>query len=394
MKPGSTLVLGETDPDLARSSSRGSRRRSWSATATSESRATGSRTVGGSSASRRPSARYTDVLLSLHGAHQADNAAIALAAAEAFLGRPLGARDRRRGLRRSARSPGRLEVVGHQPLVLLDGAHNVAGAHALAAALRDEFPSAPRTLVIGLLREKDPREMLEAFGVDVVRAPRLLPAAEPACPRTRGCCRCGDRSSASTPSGCRSSTSSPTRCARDALARRQADEQVVVTGSLYVVGAARLRSVRTRTRRRVACRRPMSESTGRSCSASPMRSSAASSARSSRRLERKGLRLVAMELRQIDTELAGRHYDEHRDKPFFGELVTFITRGPLVAMVVEGGPDTWKVVRGLMGATNPREAAPGTIRGDLALETGRTSCTAPTARSRPSARSRSSSPTS
>ena len=88
------------------------------------------------------------------------------------------------------------------------------------------------------------------------------------------------------------------------------------------------------------------------------------------RLERKGLRLVAMELRQIDTELAGRHYDEHRDKPFFGELVTFITRGPLVAMVIEGGPDTWKVVRGLMGATNPREAAPGTIRGDLALETG------------------------
>jgi nucleoside-diphosphate kinase len=89
-----------------------------------------------------------------------------------------------------------------------------------------------------------------------------------------------------------------------------------------------------------------------------------------RRLERKGLRLVAMDLRHIDTDFAGRHYDEHRDKPFFGELVAFITRGPLVAMVVEGGHDTWKVVRGLMGATNPREAAPGTIRGDLALETG------------------------
>ena len=88
------------------------------------------------------------------------------------------------------------------------------------------------------------------------------------------------------------------------------------------------------------------------------------------RLERKGLRIVAMDLRRIDEDLAGRHYDEHRDKPFFGELVAFITRGPLVAMVVEGGPDTWKVVRGLMGATNPREAAPGTIRGDLALETG------------------------
>src|SRR5574341_2124675 len=88
------------------------------------------------------------------------------------------------------------------------------------------------------------------------------------------------------------------------------------------------------------------------------------------RVERKGVRIVAMDLRTIDADLAGRHYEEHRDKPFFQELVTFITRGPLVAMVLEGGPDTWKVVRGLMGATNPREAAPGTIRGDLALETG------------------------
>jgi nucleoside-diphosphate kinase len=88
------------------------------------------------------------------------------------------------------------------------------------------------------------------------------------------------------------------------------------------------------------------------------------------RLERKGLRIVAMELRIIDADTAGRHYDEHREKPFFGDLVAFITGGPLVAMVVDGGPDTWKVVRGLMGGTNPREAAPGTIRGDLALETG------------------------
>jgi nucleoside-diphosphate kinase len=88
------------------------------------------------------------------------------------------------------------------------------------------------------------------------------------------------------------------------------------------------------------------------------------------RLERKGLTIVAMELRQIDDDLAGRHYAEHEGKPFFGELVSFITRSPLVAMVVEGGPGTWQVVRNLMGATNPREAAPGTIRGDLALETG------------------------
>lgn len=87
------------------------------------------------------------------------------------------------------------------------------------------------------------------------------------------------------------------------------------------------------------------------------------------RLERRGLRIVAMELRQIDEVLAGRHYDEHRERPFFGELVAFITRSPLVAMVVEGPDDTWQIVRTMMGKTNPRDADPGTIRGDLALET-------------------------
>jgi nucleoside-diphosphate kinase len=89
-----------------------------------------------------------------------------------------------------------------------------------------------------------------------------------------------------------------------------------------------------------------------------------------RRLERRGLTIVAMDLRRIDTDVAAVHYAEHDGKPFFADLVAFITRGPLVAMVVEGGPDTWQVVRTMMGATNPREAAPGTIRGDLALETG------------------------
>jgi nucleoside-diphosphate kinase len=87
------------------------------------------------------------------------------------------------------------------------------------------------------------------------------------------------------------------------------------------------------------------------------------------RLERRGLRIVAMELRTLDEDLAGRHYEEHREKPFFGDLVAFITRSALVAMVVEGPEDTWQVVRTMMGATNPLNADPGTIRGDLALET-------------------------
>ena len=86
------------------------------------------------------------------------------------------------------------------------------------------------------------------------------------------------------------------------------------------------------------------------------------------RLERKGLSLVAAELRQISAETAGVHYEEHAEKPFFGDLVAFITRSPALIMVLEGPKDTYKVVRGLMGATNPAEAAPGTIRGDFGLE--------------------------
>jgi nucleoside-diphosphate kinase len=87
-----------------------------------------------------------------------------------------------------------------------------------------------------------------------------------------------------------------------------------------------------------------------------------------RRIEAKGLKLVAAELRTIDVETAGRHYAEHEGKPFYGDLVAFITRSPSLLMVVEGPEDTWKVVRTLMGVTNPRDAAPGTIRGDLAVE--------------------------
>ena len=86
------------------------------------------------------------------------------------------------------------------------------------------------------------------------------------------------------------------------------------------------------------------------------------------RLEAKGLRLAAAELRTIDADTAGRHYGEHQGKPFYDDLVSFITRGPALLMVVEGPEDTFKVVRTLMGATNPKDAAPGTIRGDLAIE--------------------------
>jgi len=85
------------------------------------------------------------------------------------------------------------------------------------------------------------------------------------------------------------------------------------------------------------------------------------------RFERRNLSVVAAELRTIDRATAEQHYGEHSDKPFFGELVDFITRGPAMLAVIEGPEDTWKVVRAMMGATNPRDAAPGTIRGDLGI---------------------------
>jgi dihydrofolate synthase/folylpolyglutamate synthase len=183
-----------------------------------------------------PGASYPEVLLSLHGAHQADNAAIALAAVEAFLGRPLQ-EEIVADVFGTVRSPGRLEVVGHQPLVLLDGAHNVAGAHSLRVALGEEFPAAPRTLVVGLLREKDPAEMLEA--VEVTACGHVV-CCRPPSPRAL------DPelvAGAAIDAGLDPDRVEVVDAVADAVARAVElagpGGQVVVTGSLYVVGAAR-----------------------------------------------------------------------------------------------------------------------------------------------------------
>mgnify|MGYP001195401445 CR=1 FL=1 len=85
------------------------------------------------------------------------------------------------------------------------------------------------------------------------------------------------------------------------------------------------------------------------------------------RLERKGLRIAAMKLVQVTEDLAGRHYEAHREKPFFRSLVEFITSCPIIAMVLEGR-NSVDVVRQTMGQTDPAKAAPGTIRGDLAMD--------------------------
>ena len=85
------------------------------------------------------------------------------------------------------------------------------------------------------------------------------------------------------------------------------------------------------------------------------------------RFELKGLKIVAMDLRTLDADTLARHYEEHVGKGFYDDLVAFMSRGPVVAMVLEGPQDTWEVVRTLVGATNPRKADPGSIRGDMGI---------------------------
>jgi nucleoside-diphosphate kinase len=85
------------------------------------------------------------------------------------------------------------------------------------------------------------------------------------------------------------------------------------------------------------------------------------------RIEAKNLDIVAMDVRTLDLDTLAKHYEEHVGKGFYDDLVEFMSRGPVVAMVVEGPEDTWEVLRTMMGATNPRTAAPGTIRGDLGI---------------------------
>ena len=83
------------------------------------------------------------------------------------------------------------------------------------------------------------------------------------------------------------------------------------------------------------------------------------------RFEAKGLKIAAMELRKLDADTLARHYEEHKGKGLYADLVAFMSRGPVVALALEGPEDTWEIVRAMMGATNPRTATPGTIRGDL-----------------------------
>lgn len=234
VKPGATLVLGERDPGLRPIFESQDPAEIWLAGVeygcTRNDPAVGGRVLD----IHTPGATYDGVWLDLHGGYQGENFAAALAACEAFFGGPLDDRLVREAAG-TVRSPGRLEIVGRQPLVVLDGAKNLEGAHRAAEAVAEEFGSAAsEILVVGMLRGKDPAEMLEALGA---RRARLVVACPAPSPRTQPASVVAEAARAL---GIQAVEAESVAEALDAaFAAAGADDLVLVTGSLYVVGAAR-----------------------------------------------------------------------------------------------------------------------------------------------------------
>ena len=182
---------------------------------------------------RTPGGHYEGVWLALHGPHQAANFAAALAATEAFFGSPVE-EPLVREAAATVRSPGRLEVVSRQPLVVLDGAKNVQAARAAVAALAEEFAGRQRILVVGLLRGNDPGEMLEALDAG---GARLVVACSPPSPRAHPVEAVAE---AARSFGVPVQTAGSVSEAVDIAVRDAgADDLVLVAGTLYVVGEAR-----------------------------------------------------------------------------------------------------------------------------------------------------------
>jgi dihydrofolate synthase / folylpolyglutamate synthase len=238
VKAGSTVVIGETDTSLVevvrRAADEAGAGEIWvrgeEFDCTANRLAVGGRLVD----LRTPGASYDELLLPLHGPHQARNAACALAAVEAFFGAPLDPSVVAEGFA-AVRVPGRLEVVGRRPLCLVDGAHNVAGTRALAASLEEGFPvSGGAVAVVGMLGGRDPSAMLaplRAAGIATLvaceaRSPRTLPAEVVA--------------EAARALGMQVATAGSVP---DALSQARSlvpdDGLLLVTGSLYVVADAR-----------------------------------------------------------------------------------------------------------------------------------------------------------
>ncbi len=235
IKPGSAVVLGETDPDLVEifrsEASAVVLQRGDDFDCVENNLAVGGRVLD----IRTPTTVYTEVFLPLHGRHQGDNAAAALTAVEAFFASPVPEEIVIEGFA-EVRMPGRFEVVNHLPLVIIDGAHNPAGADTCAQTFFEDFhPEGRRTLVVGCLSNRDPNQMLSALRADeydtvyccTAPSPRGLPAAALA--------------AAAAALGCDDVTEIPsvTSACERAFNNAGVDDAIVITGSLYVVAEAR-----------------------------------------------------------------------------------------------------------------------------------------------------------
>lgn len=238
VKPGATVVVGDEDEEIVaifaeQAAAVGAGplwRRGADFACTSSLVAVGGRVLD----LRTPGRDYSGLYLPLHGAHQGDNAAVALTAAEAFFGTPLDEQVVAEAFA-GFTVPGRLEVVGRRPLVVLDGAHNPAGAAVLARALEEDFAALERIVVVmGCLRGRDPEELLRALPLSRVAH---VVACAPASPRAQPAKAVADAAAAL---GLAVTTieevDEAVLVARDLAAP---EDLVLVTGSLYVVGAAR-----------------------------------------------------------------------------------------------------------------------------------------------------------
>ncbi|MEJ5254428.1 MAG: folylpolyglutamate synthase/dihydrofolate synthase family protein [Acidimicrobiales bacterium] len=236
IKPGSFLVLGETDPDLRPTFEREPHVGSWirheDFDVEQDRVAVGGRLLD----LRTPGGVLEDVFVPLHGRHQADNAALAVAATEAFFARPLDA-DVVRAAFAGLTMPGRVEVLGRFPLVVIDGAHNPDGAAALVDTLHDEFDVAGRRiLVVGMLADRDVGAMLDAL--EVGRADLLLTCTAPS-PRAVPAGAIAAVATDRFPGLEVESVPDVPAALGRALAVATDDDLVLVTGSIYVAGAAR-----------------------------------------------------------------------------------------------------------------------------------------------------------
>jgi dihydrofolate synthase/folylpolyglutamate synthase len=238
VKKDAVVILGERDPDIAALFEEEARRvrassvwhRGGEFEASKVRLAVGGRLVDLTT----PLATYEDVFIPLHGRHQCDNAAAALAAAQAFVGGTLPLDVVREGLA-AVKVPGRLEVLRRRPLVILDGAHNVAGARALASALEEDFAAAKRLVVVfGCLRNRQPSSLLAALNSErlwrlvacTAPSPRALPAA--------------DLLGAAGELGIEAEDGGEVgEAVERGLELTEEGDLLLVTGSLYVVGAAR-----------------------------------------------------------------------------------------------------------------------------------------------------------